>query len=83
VLATGHLAPGGGSKREIEINREFPRPFGNLSGNLWQEGMVALPQGVAIQALGRDMSVTGMNYLETRPDASLVDEIKDPEEVRV
>jgi hypothetical protein len=59
VLATGHLAPGGGSKREIEINREFPRPFGNLSGNLWQEGMVALPQGVAIQALGRDMSVTG------------------------
>jgi hypothetical protein len=20
---------------QIEIDREFPRPFGNLSGNLW------------------------------------------------
>ena len=32
--------------------------------------------------LGREMSVTGMNYLDNRPDALLVDEIKDPEEVR-
>jgi len=28
------------------------------------------------------MSVTGMNYLDNRPDALLVDEINDPEEVR-
>ena len=69
-------------KREIEINREFPRLFGNPKGNLWQDGMVALPNGVAIQALGRDMSVTGMKYLDTRPDAPLVDDVKDPEEVR-
>ena len=34
------------SKREI--NREFPPPFGNLSGNLWQEGKVALQQSLAI-----------------------------------
>jgi hypothetical protein len=33
---------------QTEIDREFPRPFGNLSGNLWQEGKVALQQGVTI-----------------------------------
>jgi hypothetical protein len=26
---------------KIEIDRELPRPSGNLSGNLWQGGKVA------------------------------------------
>jgi hypothetical protein len=66
-------------------DRDQPRvPAGlrHLRGNLWQEGLIALPNGVAIQALGRDTSVTGMKYLDTRPDALMVDDVKDPEEVR-
>jgi hypothetical protein len=33
---------------KIEIDRELPRPSGNLSGNLWQGGKVAPQQGVTI-----------------------------------
>jgi hypothetical protein len=69
-------------KREIEVNREIERLFGNVRGVTWQEGMITLTNGTAIQALGRDMSVTGMKYLDTRPDALLIDDVEDPEETR-
>lgn len=69
-------------KNEIEVNRHLQRVFGNLRGSTWQEGVIVLSNGVCIQALGRDMSVTGLKYLESRPDAVFIDDLEDPKEIR-
>jgi hypothetical protein len=44
--------------------------------------MITLSNGVAIQALGPDMSSMGRNGRDTRLDALLFDDVEDPEEVR-
>jgi hypothetical protein len=86
--ACERLAP---IKREFEMNEEMLSLTGDLKGATWQEGKVTLtiPQGIAkppaevcIQALGRDQSMTGMKHLDWRPDAALIDDVEDPEEVR-
>lgn len=69
-------------KREIEINDMLSLVFGPLKGTTWQEGKIILSNGCCIQALGRDQSMLGMKYLDTRPDAALLDDLEDPDEVR-
>jgi hypothetical protein len=69
-------------KREIEVNRPFQKVFGDMRGAIWQEGQIVLKNGVCIQAIGRDMSVTGLKWHDTRPDALLIDDVEDPDEVR-
>ena len=69
-------------KREIEINEKVESVFGPLKGDVWQTGQIVLANGLCIRALGREQSMTGMKYLDHRPDAALVDDLEDPEEVR-
>lgn len=69
-------------KREIEVNLFLNEVFGRMKGSIWQEGKIVLAGGQCIQALGRDQSMLGMKYLDTRPDAALIDDVEDPEEVR-
>jgi hypothetical protein len=69
-------------KREIEINDGFAAVFGKLKGSIWQEGKIVLANGCCLQALGREQSMLGMKYLDTRPDAALVDDVEDADEVR-
>lgn len=54
----------------------------SLRGTTWREGKIILSNGVCIQGIGRDQSMTGMKYLDWRPDAALIDDVEDPEEVR-
>lgn len=57
--------------------------FGDLKGaDIWQDGKIVLANGVCIQALGRDQSITGLKFRQWRPDAFLIDDIEDPEEKR-
>lgn len=53
-----------------------------LKGETWREGKLVLTNGVCIQALGRDQAMTGLKYLDWRPDAALIDDVEDPEEIR-
>ena len=69
-------------KRELEINQRLIDLFGPLKGEVWQEGKIILSNGLCIQAIGREQSMTGMKYLDHRPDAALVDDLEDPDEVR-
>lgn len=69
-------------KREFEINRRIQDVFGPLRGEVWQEGKIVLANGLCLQAVGREQSMTGMKYLDHRPDAALVDDLEDPDEVR-
>jgi hypothetical protein len=71
-------------KREFEINPAIPELFGELKlqATTWQEGKIVFADGSCIQAIGRDQSMTGMKHLDWRPDAALVDDLEDPEEVR-
>src|SRR5216684_2684213 len=69
-------------KREIDMNDQLGALFGALHGPVWQEGKIVLSNGVCIQALGRDQSMLGIKHLDWRPDAALVDDVEDPEEVR-
>ena len=69
-------------KREIEINEKVESVFGPLKGDVWQTGQIVLSNGLCIRALGREQSMTGMKYLDHRPDAALVDDLEDPDEVR-
>lgn len=70
------------TKNELEVNSIITRLFGHQRGPIWQEGKIVLANGVCIQALGRDQSMLGMKYLDWRPDAVLLDDVEDPEEVR-
>jgi hypothetical protein len=69
-------------KREFEINAQLIGIFGEQKSEPWQEGKIVLGNGVCIQAIGREQSMTGMKYLDYRPDAALVDDLEDPDEVR-
>ncbi len=69
-------------KREFEMNEMLIRLFGPLKGEIWQEGRIVLSNGACIQALGRDQSMLGIKHMEWRPDAGLVDDVEDPDEVR-
>ena len=69
-------------KNEFDINPYIGELFGNMRGSTWQEGKIVLTEGSCIQALGRDQSMTGLKHLQWRPDAALVDDLEDPEEVR-
>lgn len=69
-------------KREFEINPFIPELFGDMRGPTWQEGKIVFPDGSCIQALGRDQSMAGIKHFDWRPDAALVDDLEDPNEVR-
>jgi hypothetical protein len=69
-------------KREFEINDYIIELFGRLQGDTWQEGKIVLANGACIQALGRDQSTVGIKHFDWRPDAALIDDVEDPEEVR-
>ena len=69
-------------KREFEINDKVRDIYDIGPGSTWQEGKIVLSNGVCIQALGRDQSMLGMKYLDWRPDAALIDDVEDADEVR-
>lgn len=69
-------------KREFEINPGIEELFGKQQGPTWQEGKIVFADSSCIQAVGRDQSMTGMKHLDWRPDAALVDDVEDPDEVR-
>lgn len=69
-------------KRELDHNEELEALFGSQRGTTWREGKIILANGACIQGIGRDQSMTGMKYLDWRPDAALIDDVEDPEEVR-
>jgi len=70
-------------KSQIDNNGLIHSVFGNLHGPVWQEGRIVLANGACLQALGRDQKMVGTKYLDWRPDAALVDDVEDPEEVRL
>ena len=71
-------------QNEFTTNDMLIEVFGDQrkKGRKWTEGKIILANGICIQALGRDQSMTGIKYLNERPDAALVDDVEDPEEVR-
>jgi hypothetical protein len=69
-------------KRELEINRRLLELFPSMKGASWTEGKIVLSNQACIQALGRDQSMLGIKHLDWRPDAALVDDVEDPDEVR-
>jgi hypothetical protein len=69
-------------KREILINRQVAEIFGDIREGVWQEGKIELKGGICIQALGREQSLLGIKHHDWRPDAALVDDVEDAEEVR-
>lgn len=71
-------------KNEFTINDAIHQVYGldRPSSSIWQEGKIVLATGACIQALGREQSTTGMKHLDWRPDAALIDDVEDPEEVR-
>jgi hypothetical protein len=69
-------------KREITINRQVQEIFGDIREGAWQEGKIELKGGICIQALGREQSLLGIKHHDWRPDAALVDDVEDADEVR-
>ena len=69
-------------KRELEMNELVAHLYGAQKGGTWQEGKIVLASGICIQALGRDQSMLGIKHFDSRPDAALVDDVEDPDEVR-
>jgi len=71
-------------KREFEINPFIGQEplFGHLRGSVWQEGKIVLATEACIQAIGRGQSLAGLKHYDWRPDALLIDDLEDPEEVR-
>ena len=69
-------------KREFELNWRLLELFGDQKGTTWQEGKIVFNDGSCIQALGRDQSMTGIKHLDWRPDAALIDDVEDADEVR-
>lgn len=69
-------------KREFEINPFIAELFGPQKGESWQEGKIVFADSSCIQAIGRGQSMAGMKHLDWRPDAALIDDLEDPEEVR-
>lgn len=71
-------------KRELQQNELLTSIFGALHNPSlqWTESKVVLTNGACIQALGRDQSLLGLKHLDWRPDAALIDDVEDPDEVR-
>lgn len=69
-------------KREFEINEFILNLVGPQKREVWRENHIVLNSGISMMALGRDQSMTGIKYLDHRPDAALVDDVESPEEVR-
>ena len=69
-------------KRELEMNEDIRELFGEQRGSVWREERIVLKSGICIQAIGREQSMVGMKYMDWRPDAALVDDVEDPEEIR-
>src|SRR5438105_5053102 len=64
-------------KYEIEHNEEIEQLFGSLIGPVWNEDKIVLPNGVCIQAFGREQSFRGVKHLDHRPDRLDVDDLED------
>lgn len=69
-------------KREFETNPAILELFGEQKGKTWQEHKIVFADESCIQAIGRDQSMTGIKHLDWRPDAALLDDLEDPDEVR-
>ena len=71
-------------RNEIDTNPYFAEDglFGKLKGETWADGKIVLGSDIMIQALGREQSITGLKFLQWRPDAFIIDDIEDPEEER-
>jgi hypothetical protein len=69
-------------KNELLNNEALLSLTGPLQGEVWRDDKIVLANGVAISAMGRDQAMTGMKHGDWRPDAALVDDVEDPEEVR-
>jgi|SRR5215472_1631212 len=71
-------------KNEFVINDQLISTFGMLkaASKTWQETRIVLANGCCLEAIGRDQSITGLKYLDHRPDAALVDDVEDPQEIR-
>jgi predicted phage terminase large subunit-like protein len=69
-------------KIELLQNESLLALTGALNGDVWRDDKITLKNGVAIQAMGRDQSMTGIKHNDYRPDAVIIDDVEDPEEVR-
>lgn len=69
-------------KIELQNNEGLTSLTGSLVGQIWREDKIELMNGTVIQAMGRDQSMTGIKHNDVRPDAVIIDDVEDPEEIR-
>ena len=65
-------------KIELKGNAGLLSLTGPLEGEIWREDKITLANGVAIQAMGRDQSMTGIKHNDVRPDAVIIYDVEDP-----
>jgi hypothetical protein len=55
--------------------------YGDLRGQVWNEGRIVLANGVCIQAFGRGQALRGVKHHDARPDLVFVDDVEEEEHV--
>jgi hypothetical protein len=68
-------------KYEIEHNEDLIYLFGDLVGDVWNEGRIVLRNGVCIQAFGRGQALRGAKYRDARPDLIFIDDLEEQQDV--
>lgn len=68
-------------KRELEMNDQFKRVFGDLRGDTWGEDRLVLSSGICIQCLGSGQSLRGIKHFDWRPDLVLGDDLENRQDV--
>jgi hypothetical protein len=74
-------------KYELSTNMKIYNLFGDMRGSkakgqVWNEGMIELKNGVVIQAFGWEQEVRGWKHHDRRPDRCYLDDIETEERVR-
>ena len=74
-------------KYELSTNMKIYNLFGDVrgkktAGQVWNEGMIELANGVVIQAFGWEQEVRGWKHHDRRPDRCYLDDIENEERVR-
>lgn len=68
-------------KHELETNEIISELFGSQVGPTWSYDEIVLANGARIKAFGARQSLRGAKHLDDRPDAAIVDDLEDEENV--
>ena len=69
-------------RQELEENPILRWLYGELHGNIWQDGKFETSTGVMVQARAYGMKIRGLKYRQYRPELLLFDDLENDESVQ-